>query len=72
MKKSLTCAKKIRNELYSEETSFYDFTHMSETGAETFSNRLTEILNNVKQGKNTDYEFYESYSEIKKYILNNN
>ena len=63
---------KKRNELYSEETSFYDFTHMSETGAETFSNRLTEILSNVKQGKNTDYEFYESYSEIKKHILNNN
>ncbi len=63
---------KKRNELYSEETSFYDFTHMSETGAETFSNRLTEILSNAKQGKNTDYEFYESYSEIKKHILNNN
>lgn len=37
---------------------------MSETGAETFSNRLTEILSNAKQGKNTDYES-TTYSEIK-------
>lgn len=56
---------KKRKELYSEETSFYDITHMSDSGAEIFSNRLSEIIKAVNEGKDISNEFYESYSKIK-------
>ena len=62
---------KKRNELYSEETSFYDNTHMSDNGAEIFSNRLTEIIKNVDEEKDISNEFYKTYSEVKKTIFNN-
>lgn len=56
---------KNRVKLYSEETSFYDNTHMSDSGAEVFSNRLTEIIKKVDEKKDITNEFYNSYSEVK-------
>lgn len=56
---------KNRVKLYSEETSFYDNTHMSDSGAEIFSNRLTEIIKKVDEKKDITNEFYNSYSEVK-------
>lgn len=56
---------KNRVKLYSEETSFYDDTHMSDSGAEVFSNRLTEIIKKVDEKKDITNEFYNSYSEVK-------
>lgn len=56
---------KNRMKLYSEETSFYDNTHMSDSGAEVFSNRLTEIIKKVDVKKDITNEFYNSYSEVK-------
>lgn len=56
---------KNRVKLYSEETSFYDDTHMSDSGAEVFSNRLTEIIKKVDKKKDITNEFYNSYSEVK-------
>lgn len=61
---------KKRSELYSEETSFYDATHMSDSGAEVFSARLAEIIKQVDEGKDVSNEFYETYDILKETILN--
>ena len=54
--------------LYSEETSFYDITHMSDSGAEIFSNRLAEIIKDVYRGNNVSNYFLNSYTELKKIL----
>lgn len=59
---------KHRKKLYSEETSFYDNTHMSDSGAEIFSNRLAEIIKCVDQGNNVSNYFLNSYAELKKLL----
>ena len=59
---------KNRVKLYSEETSFYDNTHMSDSGAEVFSNRLTEIIEDVDRGNNVSNYFLNSYTELKKIL----
>lgn len=59
---------KHRKKLYSEETSFYDITHMSDSGAEIFSNRLAEIIKCVDQGNNVSNYFLNSYAELKKLL----
>lgn len=59
---------KHRKKLYSEESSFYDNTHMSDSGAEIFSNRLTEIIEDVDRGNNVSNYFFNSYTELKKIL----
>ena len=59
---------KNRMKLYSEESSFYDNTHMSDSGAEIFSNRLTEIIEDVDRGNNVSNYFLNSYTELKKIL----
>ncbi len=59
---------KHRKKLYSEETSFYDITHMSDSGAEIFSNRLAEIIKDVDRGNNVSNYFLNSYTELKKIL----
>lgn len=59
---------KHRKKLYSEESSFYDNTHMSDSGAEIFSNRLAEIIKCVDQGNNVSNYFLNSYAELKKLL----
>lgn len=59
---------KSRMKLYSEETSFYDITHMSDSGAEIFSNRLAEIIKDVDRGNNVSNYFLNSYTELKKIL----
>ncbi len=61
---------KKRTELYSEKESFYDIIHMSDSGADTFSVRFSEILKKVDAGEDVSNEFYNSYDELKKTILN--
>lgn len=60
---------KKRKDLYSEVDSYYDITHLSETGADTFSIRLSEIITQVDEGKDVSKEFYESYDKLKKTML---
>ena len=60
---------KKASELYSQKTSFFDETHMSNQGAEIFSKRLSEIINEVDDGEDCTKEFYNSYDELKNYIL---
>ena len=59
---------KHRKLLYSEESSFYDNTHMSDSGAAIFSNRLTEIIEDVDRGNNVSNYFLNSYTELKKIL----
>ncbi len=56
---------KRRFELYSEKTSFYDGAHMSESGAEIFSNTLSQTIKKINEGKDISNEFYESYNRLK-------
>lgn len=60
---------KKRAQLYSEKTSFFDVTHMSDEGADIFTNRLGEIINKVNLNENVTKEFYHSYDTLKKTIL---
>ncbi len=63
---------KKRFDLYSEKTSFYDQTHMSDSGADIFSTRMSEILKNSSKKEDAKEEFYESYEELKETILKQN
>lgn len=60
---------KKASKLYSQKTSFYDAIHMSDQGAEIFSKRLSEIIKKVDAGENSTNEFYNSYEELKNYIV---
>ena len=42
---------------------------MSDQGAEIFSKRLSEIINEVNKGNDCSNEFYNSYNELKETIL---
>lgn len=59
---------KKRVELYPENISFYDPSHMSDYGADIFSNRFSEIVKKVEE-KDVSKEFYETYDELKEAIL---
>ena len=60
---------KKRTKLYSDKESFYDYSHLSELGANVFSNRLAKILKQINEGKDVSNEFYTSYEQIKEAIL---
>ena len=60
---------KERFKLYDEVTSYYDITHLSNSGANIFTTRLSEIINSVDEGKDVSKEFYDSYEQLKKAIL---
>lgn len=60
---------KKRLELYPEDLAFYDYTHLSDDGAEVFSNRFAEIMNNKKKGQQIEKEFVDSYDMVKENIL---
>ncbi len=60
---------KKASELYFQKTSFYDNIHMSDQGAEIFSKRLAEIIKKVNDGEDCSKEFYNSYDEVKDYIM---
>ena len=61
---------KKRNSLYDEETSFHDIHHMSDSGAEIFSKRFSEIMELVNEGKDVSSEFYDSYKSFKEDCYN--
>lgn len=63
---------KKTKELYSEKESFYDETHMSDYGAETFSIRFSEIIKKANEDQDVSNEFYRSYNELKETILKQN
>lgn len=59
---------KKRNELYDEKTSFYDESHMSDSGAEIFSNRLSKIMIDTDNGLDVSGEFFDSYKTFKEIL----
>lgn len=54
-----------RNELFSEETDFYDRCHMSLNGAPLFSEYLANFILQLRAGEVTDDMFYASYAAVK-------
>lgn len=60
---------KQRPKIYSEKTSFYDNSHMSDSGADIFSKRFADIIKDVNEGKDVSNEFYKTYGELKEVML---
>lgn len=56
---------KNKNELFSDDTSFYDEAHLNNIGADTFTSILCETLLRADNGENVKESFYSSYQEKK-------
>lgn len=54
---------KNRNELLPDDSAFADKFHLSNTGAQTFSETFTEIIKKVDSGEDVSDLFYNSYVE---------
>ena len=55
---------KSRYELFSDETSFSDDSHLSREGAEVFSAVMADILSRYRAGEDVSPLFYSSYQEV--------
>ena len=62
---------KNKLDLFPDNTSFYDFAHLSQTGAEIFSNVVADVLMKQAAGEETDSLFYASYDEMNEARINN-
>ena len=60
---------KKRLKLYSEHSSFYDDTHMSDSGADIFSKRLSDLIKNNKSVQSNPEGYFESYRSLKRAIM---
>ena len=53
-----------RYEIFSDTSSFYDISHMSNQGATAFSKVYADIMKRVMHGEAIDALFYSSYQEM--------
>lgn len=58
---------KERYNLFFDNESFSDNTHLSKCGASKFSVKFSEIITKIDNGKDVSGLFYETYNEAKKY-----
>lgn len=54
-----------RYSIYSDDVSFMDETHLSESGATKMTERFCQIITEAASGKDTNIFFYDSYEEMK-------
>ena len=54
-----------RGSLFDDSKSFYDGSHMSDTGARVFSAEFAEVLKMLENGESIDALFYSTYDEAK-------
>jgi len=54
---------------YPADTAFFDTSHLSKYGAETFTKQFCEVLNLVESGIDVSDMFYDSYSQITDSII---
>ena len=57
---------KTKNELFDENTAYYDDSHLSKDASEVFSKEIAVIMNEAKAGKDVSGYFYSSYEEAEK------
>lgn len=62
---------KNKNVLFPENDSFWDTTHLSTTGSQTFSRIFAETLLKVQNGEDVSDMFYSNYSEAEPYNIYN-
>lgn len=55
---------KTRMDDYPQDTAFHDRTHLSFSGAETFTNDLCRVLELVRTGEDVQDMFYANYAEL--------
>ena len=55
---------KTRRTDYPDSTAFFDNTHLSRYGAQTFTDALCDVLQRQSQGENVSALFYESYDTL--------
>ncbi len=55
---------KERGNIFSEETDFYDQNHLSDAGAEKFSELFSSIYSMYESGENVSDLFYDNYEEM--------
>ncbi len=60
---------KLRTNLYSDATDFFDISHLSSSGAPVFTARLAEILSIAETGGDVSAQFFNNYSEARSEIL---
>lgn len=53
-----------RDELFPDDTCFYDDTHLSAEGAETFTRELAKVYRAMKAGEDVSDLFYSDYYEL--------
>lgn len=58
---------KNRGKLFSDDTSFFDITHMSTEGAAVFSEYFARIIRRVDQGEDVSPLFFTSYEEAARF-----
>lgn len=56
---------KTRNQIYSDEFSYINETHMSMKGATAFSENFSSVINCLNSGESIDEICYDSYEELK-------
>lgn len=56
---------KNKNELFSDDISFYDEAHLNNTGADTFTSVFCDTLSRADKGEDVTADFYTSYQEKK-------
>ncbi len=55
---------KRRDELFPDETAFFDSYHLSTEGASTFTRELTELCEKIRAGEDVSDLFYQNYDEM--------
>lgn len=58
---------KGKDDLFPADTAYYDDSHLSASGAETFNKEFTRVITAAENGENTDEMFYSSYIEAQQY-----
>lgn len=56
---------KMRYLYFNDEESFADSVHMSKSGAESFTDMLCDVYNDILNGKEITDQFYDSYCSMK-------
>ncbi len=59
---------KTRNQIYSDEFSYTNETHLSMRGAMAFSENFSSVIACLNNGENVDEMYYDSYEELKEYM----
>lgn len=58
---------KGKDELFPADTAYFDISHLSASGAETFNKEFARVISATANGENTDDLFYSSYIEAQQY-----